>query len=665
MKKSFLLFILLFIGGTILSFAQTVTVKTYGVAPYDVTIDSVEHYFDRPFNGLKNVGINTKVFLVGNSTLTLLNPSWAITQKPSGSNLTSFGASKDLDTSNQLVTFLPDKEGTYKFTFTSGSKTSEIVINAALYYGVEGGPISCKSCHNIDLFDYVYDKWSGTKHASTTQRGVDGEISSHFGESCLECHSTGYDPNSANDGFDDFPFVFPANLVPGTYNQLLIQYPDAMERANVQCESCHGPGSNHLSVVGNSEIDVTLSSDVCAYCHKEGVHHIVPLQWDISLHAAGSDFFAGSSRFACTPCHNGQGFIDFVKGNEQSVQEVIKITCATCHDPHDAANEHQVRTTTATLLNGVVVDNVGLGGLCINCHHSRNDAVPFVTNYLKSLNNRYGPHHGPQGDMLVGTNAYTWGEQIDTSPHSEAVENACVGCHMYPDAHALGEVPTAGGHTFSMVDGNDNDNVEACANCHGNFGTEFSDKKFYLNGSADLDKNGVAEGLQIEVEGLLNQLATLLPPLGSTDINVIDSTWTLDQAGALYNYVQIEEDRSMGIHNPRFTVGLLYLSIGKLGGIVNVNDLKYNVPTEYILSNNYPNPFNPTTTIDFSIPEQSNVKVIIYDALGNQIDVIADGVKSAGSYSVKWNASNHASGIYFYKLEAGNFVQVRKMILMK
>ena len=69
--------------------------------------------------------------------------------------------------------------------------------------------------------------------------------------------------------------------------------------------------------------------------------------------------------------------------------------------------------------------------------------------------------------------------------------------------------------------------------------------------------------------------------------------------------------------------------------------------------------------IDFSIPEQTNVKVIIYDALGNQIDVIADEVKSAGSYSVKWNASNHASGIYFYKLEAGNFVQVRKMILMK
>jgi len=83
------------------------------------------------------------------------------------------------------------------------------------------------------------------------------------------------------------------------------------------------------------------------------------------------------------------------------------------------------------------------------------------------------------------------------------------------------------------------------------------------------------------------------------------------------------------------------------------------------LSNNYPNPFNPSTTIDFTLPEQSNAKIVIYDALGNQVDVIADGVKAAGKYSVKWNASNYASGIYFYKLEAGNFVKVQKMILMK
>ncbi|MBE0538846.1 MAG: T9SS type A sorting domain-containing protein [Ignavibacterium sp.] len=664
MKNSVLAIFFFFAVGTMLSIAQTVTLTTYGVAPYDVTIDSVEHYFDRPYNGLKNVGINSKVYLLGKSTVALSNPVWTLTEKPSGSNA-AFGATKDVDTSNQLITFIPDIQGTYKITFTSGTKTSEIILNGALYYGVEGGPASCKTCHNNILFDYVYDKWAGTNHAATTQKGVDGILSSHFNQSCLKCHSTGYDTEAANDGFDDFPFVFPTTLVPGNYTTLLGLYPDAMKRANVQCEACHGPGSNHLSQIDNSKIDVTLNSDVCAYCHKEGSHHNIPLQWDESVHASGSNIFSGSSRYACTPCHNGQGFLDFVKGNAQSVQVNIPITCATCHDPHDATNLHQVRIVTATLKNGVQVDNAGLGGLCINCHHSRNNAVPFVENYLASLNNRYGPHHGPQGDMLIGTNAYTWGETLDQSPHFAAVENACVGCHMAQDNTPLNPETSVGGHTFSMVNGLGQDNVAACADCHGNFGPNFSDKKLYVNGSADLDKNGVAEGLQIEIEGLLHQLAMLLPPVGSPNINVIDSTWTLDQAGALYNYVQIEEDRSMGIHNPRFTVGLLYLSIGKLGGIVSVDDLKSDVPSDYSLSNNYPNPFNPTTTINFSIPEQANVKVIIYDALGNQVDVIADEVKSAGTYSVKWNATNYASGIYFYRLEANNFVQVRKMILMK
>lgn len=282
-----------------------------------------------------------------------------------------------------------------------------------------------------------------------------------------------------------------------------------------------------------------------------------------------------------------------------------------------------------------------------------------------ALNSRFGPHHGPQGDMLIGTNAYTWGETLDQSPHFAAIEDACVGCHMYENNNPLNSELSVGGHTFSMVNSLGEDNVEACADCHGNVGTDFDQKKLYINGSADLDKNGVAEGLQIEVEGLLHQLATLLPPYGSPDINVIDSSWTLDEAGALYNYRNIEEDRSFGMHNPRFTVGLLYLSIGKLGGTVSIDDLNSELPSTYALSNNYPNPFNPTTTINFSIPEQTNVKVIIYDALGNQVDVVANEVKSAGNYSVKWNAVNYASGIYFYKLETDNFVQVRKMVLMK
>ncbi len=110
---------------------------------------------------------------------------------------------------------------------------------------------------------------------------------------------------------------------------------------------------------------------------------------------------------------------------------------------------------------------------------------------------------------------------------------------------------------------------------------------------------------------------------------------------------------------------MLKAAIEDLGGTVAVDYEEGTTPSTFVLEQNYPNPFNPSTTINFSIPAQSNVKVTIYDVIGNEIAVIANEVKSAGSYSVKWNASSNASGIYFYKLEADNFVQVRKMILMK
>ena len=194
--------------------------------------------------------------------------------------------------------------------------------------------------------------------------------------------------------------------------------------------------------------------------------------------------------------------------------------------------------------------------------------------------------------------------------------------------------------------------------------------RYYINGNADLDGNGVAEGLQLEVHGLMTNLGNLLPhdangnvSITNTNADSIALTPEIMRAG--YVYLWIEEDRSFGIHNPAFTIALLKAAIEEMGGTVDVEFENNNTPSTYSLTQNYPNPFNPTTTISFSLPEQSNVKIVIYDALGNQVDVITDEVKSAGTHSVNWNAVNFASGIYFYKIEAGNFVQARKMILMK
>ena len=90
-----------------------------------------------------------------------------------------------------------------------------------------------------------------------------------------------------------------------------------------------------------------------------------------------------------------------------------------------------------------------------------------------------------------------------------------------------------------------------------------------------------------------------------------------------------------------------------------------NVPTSFELYDNYPNPFNPATTIKYDVPKASDVKIYIYDMLGKQVQMLVNERKEAGSYEVKWEATNFASGTYFYKMETNAYTKVKKMVLMK
>jgi len=89
------------------------------------------------------------------------------------------------------------------------------------------------------------------------------------------------------------------------------------------------------------------------------------------------------------------------------------------------------------------------------------------------------------------------------------------------------------------------------------------------------------------------------------------------------------------------------------------------LPTEYELSQNYPNPFNPTTTILFALPSEHHVKIAVYNTLGKQVETIVDKRFDAGYHSVKVNAGDYSSGVYFYSIEAGDFKSVKKMIVLQ
>jgi hypothetical protein len=89
------------------------------------------------------------------------------------------------------------------------------------------------------------------------------------------------------------------------------------------------------------------------------------------------------------------------------------------------------------------------------------------------------------------------------------------------------------------------------------------------------------------------------------------------------------------------------------------------IPKEFQLFQNYPNPFNPTTSIIYDVPRSSKVVLKIYNSLGQEVKTLVNDVQNAGKYTVTFNASNIASGMYFYRIQADGFTSIKKMLLLK
>ena len=140
-------------------------------------------------------------------------------------------------------------------------------------------------------------------------------------------------------------------------------------------------------------------------------------------------------------------------------------------------------------------------------------------------------------------------------------------------------------------------------------------------------------------------------------------TWSLQTSGIknnLYNVFFTDVNTGIVVGNN----GAIFRTTN--GGFTFIgNKNQTTVPYGFSLSQNFPNPFNPNTVISYSLPSASNVKLILYNTLGQAVKVLETGFKQAGHYSVNFNASDLPTGIYFYKLESGQVSQVKKMILLK
>ena len=168
--------------------------------------------------------------------------------------------------------------------------------------------------------------------------------------------------------------------------------------------------------------------------------------------------------------------------------------------------------------------------------------------------------------------------------------------------------------------------------------------RIYINGESDAVSEAPSGGIYVPTKPLY------IGDWGWGDVadNTEQYNGLIDEM-ALYNYA-ISVD----------TIKAHYENLNPVG-VETITD----VPNKFLLHQNYPNPFNPTTVISFALPKASDVQLSVFNILGEKVAQLVDGKMVAGNYNVNFNATNLASGIYIYKLKAGNFSTVKKMILMK
>jgi len=168
---------------------------------------------------------------------------------------------------------------------------------------------------------------------------------------------------------------------------------------------------------------------------------------------------------------------------------------------------------------------------------------------------------------------------------------------------------------------------------------------------------GVTEDHNIEIT--MNQASTyFVNPFGGTgDYHSIVTSPAID-AGSGLNAPNIDKD---GIARPQGNG----FDIGAYEFTSSASVDEETLPNDFILFQNYPNPFNPTTNIQYAISNRQFVVMKVYDILGNKVATLVNQEQTAGSYEVEFNASNLPSGVYFYKLQVGSFVETKKMILLK
>jgi len=305
--------------------------------------------------------------------------------------------------------------------------------------------------------------------------------------------------------------------------------------------------------------DGVNAAETCTQCHNNSTEIFArEVQYSNSVHFLGGNFERANSA-SCSTCHSHEGFANKLAGDpEVAISNPSPINCRTCHEIHTTFTDADWTLTTmapVTLIQDPTTTvDYGEGNLCSNCHQARATSVPVVDGPdFNITSSRYGYHHGPQAQSLGGIGGLQIGNTpnatINEGPNSHgniaANANGCITCHMAEPYGAQ-----AGGHTWRMsyeLHGAVDDNVAGCntTGCHDVTGP-----------IADFDFSG----RQTQVETLLADLQTELIRVGAynTTTGLFNTgTYPANVAAAMLNYQFLEEDRSLGIHQPYYITRIL------------------------------------------------------------------------------------------------------------
>jgi hypothetical protein len=418
-----------------------------------------------------------------------------------------------------------------------------------------------------------------------------GGFVTHYSESCVRCHSTGYYPAPYNGsgGYWDAKaaakWTFPTwKLIDGAFLKTNPSNWDAApagvkNMGTIGCEVCHGPAKEHV-VNGAKVMEASFDSGVCDQCHGAAANHSKGWQLANSAHSdalAPAWEIAGPGEQGCVRCHTAAGYASFTKNpTDQTAWENTQgpLGCAACHDPHSDETVWQLRVVGKPLAmpSPLFTKDVGLSATCFNCHNIRRDSAVQET-AVKANGTVSYPHYSSASEMLSDLGGITYGATLPNSPHALMVGNApiqnpanltgsvpgvakwlftspdsktgnipgpCVVCHMaapvtspMTDTYAF----KAGGHSFNTVtpDGK-SDYVAACKTCHP------TAKDFNFAAKADYDGNSKVEGVQDEMKGLLNVLWKALEGKGVVKVMTgnpyatIPATADAKVKGAWFNF---------------------------------------------------------------------------------------------------------------------------------